>query len=64
MTADEAQANPDTMTSTMFVFGTPTKVLFDSKSSRSFVNTTFALHVDRELAPFKNKLVVTIPLGK
>ena len=62
MNVDEAQANPDTVTSTMFIFGTPIRVLFDYRSSRSFVSTPFALHVDRELASLKNKLVVTTSL--
>ena len=46
----------------MFIFGTPARVLFDSESNRSFVSSSFALHVDRELASLKNKLVVTTPL--
>ena len=62
MTADEAQANLDTVTSTMFVFGTPTRVLFNFGFNRSFVNFAFALYAGRELAPLKNKLVVTTPL--
>ena len=49
MTADEVQANPDKVIGIMFVFGTPTRVLFNSKFSRSFVNSTFALHGDQEL---------------
>ena len=48
----------------MFIFGTPTRVLFDFGSSRSFVSFSFALHAKRELTPLKNKLVVTTPLGK
>ena len=47
MTTDEAQANSDIVTSKMFVFGSPTRVLFDSRSNRSFLSTVFALHVDR-----------------
>ena len=64
MTVDEAQANPNTVTNIMFIFGTPARVFFDSGSSRSFVSTTFALHANRKLAPLKNKLVVTTPLGE
>ena len=64
MTADEAQANPDTVIGIMFVFGMPARVLFDSRSNRSFVSTTFALHLDRKLALLKNKLVVTTLLGE
>ena len=45
----------------MFVFGTPARVLLDTGSSRSFFNTTFSLHANRELAPPKNKLIVTTP---
>ena len=48
----------------MSVFFTPTHVLFDSGSSRSFVSSSFALHADRELFSLKNKLVVIIPLGE
>ena len=48
----------------MFVFGTLARVLFDSGSSRSFVSIVFAFHADRELAPLKNKLIVTMPLGE
>ena len=64
MTTNEAQANSNTMTSTMFVFSTPIQVFFDSGSSKSFVSTAFALHADWELALLKNKLVVTTPLGE
>ena len=64
MTVDEAQANPDIVIGIMFVFSTPARVLFDFGSNRSFVNITFALHIDWELAPLKNKLVATAPLGE
>ena len=64
MTASEAQANLDTVIGTMFVFGTPVRVLFDSGSGRSFVNSAFAFHANRELALLKNKLVVTKLLGE
>ena len=46
MSIGKAQANPNTMIGTMIVFGTPAQVLFDFGSSRSFVSTLFALHVD------------------
>ena len=62
MIASEAQANLDIMTSIMFVFGTPIRVLLNFGSSRSFVSFSFALHADRELAPLKNTLVVMTPL--
>ena len=64
MTSEEAQANPDTVTSIMIVFGTPARILFDTRFSQSFVSTTFALHANRELVPLKNKLVVNTPLGE
>ena len=64
ITADEAQANPDTVSSIMLVFGTPAHVLFDSGSSRSFVSSSFALHANRDLTLLKNKLIVTTPLGE
>ena len=64
MTASEAQANSDIVIGIMIAFGTLTRVLFDSRSSRSFVNIFFALHVDRELSPVKHKLVVKTPLGE
>ena len=57
MTMDKARANSDIMTGRMFVFSTPARVLFYSRSS-SFVSSSFALHVDRELSSLKNKLVV------
>ena len=59
MTTDEAQANPDTVTGIMLIFGTPMRVLFDSGSSRSFVSSSFALHANRDLTLLKNKLIVT-----
>ena len=59
MTIGEAQANPDIVIGIMVVFGSPARVLFYSKSTRSFVRTFFALHSDRELSPLKHKLVVT-----
>ena len=64
MTTNETQANSNTMTSTMFAFGIPAQVLFDFGSNRSFVSSAFALHTDHELAPLKNKLVVTTFLGE
>ena len=64
MIVDEAQANPDTVTVIMFIFGTPAWVLFYFESSRSFVSSSFALHADWELSPLKNKLIVTTSLGE
>ena len=64
MTFGEAQANPNTVSGTMIVFGTPIRVLFYFGSSRSFVSSSFTLNVDRELSPLKHKLVVTTLLGK
>ena len=62
MTADEAQVNPDSMTGIIFIFDRPARVLFDSGASRSFISTSFALHANRELTPFKSKLIVMTPL--
>ena len=64
MTADEVQANPNSMTGIISVFGEPIRVLFDSRASISFINTSFALHTNRELTPLKNKLIVATPLGE
>ena len=64
MTVGEAQANPDNVTGIMVVFGSPTHVLFCSRSNRSFVSTSFALHVDRELFPLKHKLIIMTFLGE
>ena len=50
MIVGEVQANLDTMTGTMLVFGTPAGVLFDSGSNRSFVSSPFALYANQELA--------------
>ena len=64
MIADEAQTNPDLVTGIISIFGEPAQVLFDFGTSRSFINTSFALHGNRELTPFKNKLIVTTSLGE
>ena len=64
MIVGEAQANSDTVSSTMIIFGTPAQVLFYSRSSRSFVSSSFALHADRELLPLKHKVVVMTFLGE
>ena len=64
MTIDEAQANPDSVTGIIFVFGEPARVLFDSGANRSFISTSFALHANRELTPLKSKLIVITPLGE
>ena len=61
MTADEAQANPDSVTGIITVFGESAQVLFDFGASRSFIISSFALHVDQKLTPLKNGLVVTTP---
>ena len=62
MTANETHVNPDTISSIMTVFGSPTQVLFYSGLSKSFVSTLFALHANRELSLLKHKLVVMTPL--
>ena len=64
MTSGEAQANSDTVTGTMIIFGIPARILFDTGSSRSFVSTIFALLANKELVLLKNKLVVNTPLGE
>ena len=64
MIVEEAQANPDLVTSIISVFGEPTRVLFDSRASKSFISTSFTLHTNRELTPLKSKLIVTTPLGE
>ena len=64
MTADEAQANLNTITDIITVFGEPARVLFDFGASRLFISTLFALHANKELTPFKSRLVVTTPLGE
>ena len=46
MTADEVQANPDSVTGIISVFGEPARVLFDFGASRSFISTSFALHAN------------------
>ena len=47
MTADEAQANLDSVTGIISIFGEPARVLFDSGASRSFISTLFALHANQ-----------------
>ena len=64
MTVSEARANPDTVSGIMIIFGTLAQVLFYSKSSKSFISSSFALQADRELSPLKHKLVVITPLGE
>ena len=64
MTANEAHANPDSVTGIITVFGEPARVLFDFGANRSFISSSFALHADRELTPLKSRLVVTTPLGE
>ena len=64
MTANEAQANTNSVTGIISIFGEPARVLFDSGASRSFISTSFALHANRELTSLKSKLIVTTPLGE
>ena len=64
MTTDEAQANLDSVTGIISVFGEPARVLFNFRASRSFISTSFALHANQELTPLKSKLIVTTPLGE
>ena len=64
VTANEAQANPDSVTGIIFVFEEPAQVLFDSGASRSFISTSFTLHANQELTPLKSKLIITTPLGE
>ena len=64
MTTDEAQANPDSVTGIISVFGEPARVLFDFGVIRSFISTSFALHANQEITPLKSKLIVTTPLGE
>ena len=46
MTADEAQANPDSVTGIIFVFSEPARVLFYFGANKSFISTSFALHAN------------------
>ena len=62
MIANEAQANSDTILGIMTVFDSPAHVLFDSRSSKFFVSTSFVLHANRELSLLKHKLVVVTHL--
>ena len=39
-------------------------LIFYSRSSKSFVSISFALHANQELSQLKHKLVVVIPLGE
>ena len=48
----------------MSIFSTPARVLFDIRSSRSFVSIIFVLHATRELVSLNNKLIVNTPLGE
>ena len=48
----------------MSIFSTPAGVLFDIRSSRSFVSIIFVLHATRELVSLNNKLIVNTPLGE
>ena len=64
MMTNEAQANLDSMTGIISIFGEPVRVLFDSGASRSFIGTSFALQANRELTPLKSKLIITTPLGE
>ena len=47
----------------MMIFGSPARVLFYSRSSKSFFNT-FALYADQELSSLQHKFVVMTPLGE
>ena len=64
MTIDGVQANLNSITSIISVFGELARVLFDFRASRSFISTSFALHANYELTPLKSKLIVTTPLGE
>ena len=64
MTTSEGQANLETVTAIMIVFGSLVRIPFDYRSSKSLICTSFALHVDRKLSPLKHKLVVTTALGE
>ena len=64
MTANEAQADPNSVTSIISIFGELERVLFDSRASKSFISTSFALHTNRELTLLKSKLIVTTALGE
>ena len=54
--------NLNSITSIISIFGESTWVLFDSGASRSFISTSFALHVNQKLTPLKNKLIIITPL--
>ena len=64
MTTDEVQANSDSITGIISIFGEPARVLFDFGASRSYISTSFVLHANKELTPLKNKLIVMTPLGE
>ena len=64
MTVNEVQANLDLVTGIISIFGEPARVLFNSRASRSFISTSFALYANQELTSLKSKLIVTTPLGE
>ena len=64
MTTSEAQANLDTISSIMTVFGSPARVLFDFGSSKPFISTSLALHTDRGIVMLKHKIIVVTSLGE
>ena len=49
MTTDKSQANTNSVTGIITVFGELARVLFDFGASRSFISSSFALHADQKL---------------
>ncbi|WRX11508.1 Reverse transcriptase domain - like 10 [Theobroma cacao] len=64
VTEDEAQVRPGVVTGTMSLFDKDAYVLIDSGSDRSYVSTTFASIVDRNLSPLEEEIVIHTPLGE
>ena len=54
MTMDKAQANPDFVTGIITLFSESAQVLFNFGANRSFISSSFTLHVGRELTPLKS----------
>ena len=57
MTSCEVQANPDTVTGIMIIFGTLARVIFDTGSNRSFVSIMLGEQILRTLV-FKGYEIV------
>ena len=64
MTKQEAQATPDVVTGTLFIFGDDVRVLIDPGATHSFISCEYVARVGMTPVPLGCVLEIATPIGE